>query len=129
MYEIDYDQTYSNVKKYLEDLTKVITTGCYEIKRVELSKITENTNLQDFVKIRFNTKYDEIIFHELDIISRLDVESKKIIYCVHLLNIKRKNLREDYQTEGYGFGDPFKLYKKALKEYGITQFKFIEYMD
>lgn len=129
MYEINYELTCSNVKQHLDQLTKIITSGCYEIKHVDLSNITENTNLQDLIKIRFSTKYDEVIFHDLDIISRLDVETKKIIYCVHLLNIKRKNLREDYQIEGYSFGDPFRLYKKALKEFGVTQFQFIEYMD
>ena len=129
MYKIDYARTCSNTKLHLDQMTKLIESGCYKVKHVDLFNITENTEMKDLVEVKHHTACDQILLHDLDIISRLNVDTKRIIYCVHLLNIKRKNLRNDYETEGYSFGNPFHTYQQALKEFGITQFQFIEYAE
>ena len=130
MYKIDLNKTCSNAKKHLDSVTRIIHSGCYDVKVVDLLDIDENTNLQNLVKVKTKNCYDDMIFHDLEIISRLDVESKRIFYCVHLLDIKRKNLRiDEYNKYDYSFGQPFALYNKALKDYSYTQIQFIEYVE
>ena len=130
MFKINFKKTCNNAKKHLDMITRIIHSGCYDVKIVDLTDIDDHTNLQDLIQIKTKNCYDEMILHDLEIMSRLDIQSKQILYCVHLLDIKRKNLSIELNNKyNYSFGDPFYSYAKALENYSLTQIQFIEYED
>ena len=127
MIQIDYDQTMEKAREHLDALTNLIKIGCFRIKKLQISQIHEDTRLEDMIEVQYPTKYDNLVYSTIEIFSRMNLETKRILYCVHLLGIKRKNLRSDKGTYDYFFGDPFTLYKKALLEFGLTNEIFIAY--
>ena len=66
------------------------------------------------------------VIRDLEILSRMDVLSKQILYCVHLLGIKRRNLESG---NDYSFGKPYEDYKRALLGYGLSMESLIAYAD
>lgn len=126
MFKIDYDQTKKLTKQHLDTLSKYFKSGCYQIEKVPLYKIDENTDFCQMVIIRLSTEYDEIMKNDLQILSRMDVITKQILYCVHLLGIKRRNLESGNE---YSFGQPYEDYKRALIDYGLTQENLIAYIN
>ena len=129
MIQIDYDKTMERAKEHLDALTNLIDIGCFKVRKIQLHQIQENTHLEDLIEITFPTRYDKLVYSTLEVFSRMNLESKRILYCVHLLGIKRKNLRSDNGTLDYFFGDPFGLYKKALLEFALTNEVFIAYKN
>lgn len=127
MIKINYKATEKNALSHLENLSKYISTGCYEVHKIPISGIDDDTNLQDLVDIKTSTIHDQEIQHDLEIMSRLEIEAKRILYCVHLLGYKRRNLRSDSDQFDYNFGNSYKNYKRALLSFGMTQEKFIVY--
>ena len=122
MIKIDYSATQKNAFEHLKMLTKYLSTGCYSIYKVPIAEIEETTNLKNLLKINTSTKYDQ------EIMSRLEIEEKRILYCVHLLGIKLRNLRSDSNQYEYCFGNSYKNYDKAVLSFGMTQEKFIVYL-
>ena len=101
MLKINYEQTKALTKKHLDTLTKYIKAGYYQIKKVPLYEIDEDTDFMDLL-------------------------SKQILYCVHLLCLKRRNLQSGY---AYSFGKPYEDYKRALLGYGLSMESLIAYAD
>lgn len=128
MIKIDYSATQKNAFEHLKMLTKYLSTGCYSIHKVPIAEIEETTNLKNLLKINTSTKYDQEIVHDLEIMSRLEIDEKRILYCVHLLGIKLRNLRSDSNQYEYCFGNSYKNYDKAVLSFGMTQEKFIAYL-
>lgn len=128
--EIDEEATIENVKNYLNrEFTRYLLTPCYQVKKVELDEITDNTNLQKLVTVEIPTELDGTLFRTLELLSRCDTESKRMIYCIHMLGLKRKNLRRDYTTCEYSFGSPFRTYKKALLNFSMLNEELIVYKN
>lgn len=127
MLSLDKDSTYASAKEHLDQLTQYIEAGCYEVKKVPLSSITEEMKLNDLIQIKISTRLDNTFSKYLQLISNLDLESKRILYCVHLLNIKRRNLQSNSAPYDYTFGRPFERYRRAVLVFGLTQEKFIRY--
>lgn len=126
MLKINYEQTKVLTKKHLDTLSKYFKAGYYRIKKVPLYKIDEDTNFMDLLTINCSTPYDDTLIHDLEILSRMDVLSKQILYCVHLLGIKRRNLESG---NDYSFGKPYEDYKRALLGYGLSMESLIAYAD
>ena len=126
MLKINYEQTKVITKKHLDTLSKSFKAGSYRIKKVPLYKIDEDTDFMDLLTINCSTPYDDILIHDLEILSRMDVLSKQILYCVHLLGIKRRNLES---VNDYSFGKPYEDYKRALLGYGLSMESLIAYAD
>ena len=127
MIKIDYKATEENALSHLKMLSKYLSTGCYEIHKIPISGIDESTKLQELVDIKISTIHDQEIEHDLEIMSRLEIEAKRILYCVHLLGYKLRNLRSDADQFEYCFGNSYKNYKRALLAFGVTQERFIVY--
>ena len=83
--------------------------------------------LNDLIQIKISTRLDSTFSKDLQLISNLDLESKRILYCVHLLNIKRRNLQSNSAPYDYTFGRPFERYRRAVLVFGLAQEKFIRY--
>lgn len=132
MAKLDYKAISTNAKSWLNEVTTCLKSGYFTIKEVELYEITDNTKLQDLVTRKNPNKpmkYEKYIFEALESISRCKLENKQILYCVHVLGIKRKNLRNDSPNSDYSFGDPFRTYDKAILEYGLANTRFVEFID
>lgn len=127
MLNIDYIATSAKAREFLDTMTDYLLSGCYQVKKVQLFEITEDTQFQDLVMVKKSTKYDDVIFDNLEIISRMHLETKRILYCVHMLGIKRRNLQSSCEPIEYSFGRSFETYKKSLIEFGLTQERFIVY--
>ena len=119
MLKINYEQTKVLTKKHLDTLTK-------NIKKVPLYEIDEDTDFMDLLTINCSTPYDDVLKHDFEILSRMDVLSKQILYCVHLLCLKRRNLQSGC---AYSFGKPYEDYKRALLGYGLSMESLIAYAD
>ena len=127
MINIDYKQTQNNAKYFLECLTSLcIKTGCCSVKKVDLFEINDDTDIKSLVQLNIDSKYNTLILNALDTISKMSLENKRILYCTHLLNIKRKNLRNDCGSCEYNFGNPFYTYEKALREFGLFNITLIQ---
>lgn len=126
MLKINYEQTKALTKTHLDTLTKYIKAGYYQIKKVPLYEIDEDTDFMDLLTINCSTPYDDVLKHDLEILSRMDVLSKQILYCVHLLCLKRRNLQSGC---AYSFGKPYEDYKRALLGYGLSKESLIAYAD
>lgn len=127
MIQIDYKQTERNAKYFLECLTKnFIETGCCSVKKVDLFDIDDDTDIKSLVQLNVESKYNDLILNALNCISKMSLENKKMLYCAHLLEIKRKSLRSDYEPYEYSFGNPFYTYEKALREFGLLNSILVE---
>lgn len=118
MFEVDYEKTIANAKTELEFFTKNIQVGFYRFKKIPLVEVGE-TDLLDLMTIELPTRYDELMIEDVKLISKLDRRSKEILYCVHCLLFKRRNLRSE-NTE-YSFGNPYKYYDEAVLKFGLAR--------
>ncbi len=118
MFEVDYERTIAKARLELDFFTKNVQVGFYRFKRIPLVEVSE-TNLLDLMTIELPTKYDELMIEDVKLISKLDKRSKEILYCVHCLSFKRRNLRSE-NTE-YSFGNPYKYYNEAVLRFGLAR--------
>ena len=126
MIKIDYKQTEDNAKLFIDNMTSaIIETGWCTVERIQLLNIDDNTDLRGLVHINADSQYNNVILNTLESISKMSLGNKQILYCIHLLNIKRKNLRNDYGPYEYSFGNPFYTYEKALREFGLSNMALI----
>lgn len=61
MLKINYEQTKVLTKKHLDTLTKYIKAGYYQIKKVPLYEIDEDTDFMDLLTINCSTPYDDVL--------------------------------------------------------------------
>ncbi len=118
MFEIDYVATIEKAKSELDFFTKNIQIGFYRFKQIPLIEVNE-TELLDLMIIELPTKYDDLMIEDVKLISRLDKRSKEILYCVHCLMFKRRNLRSE--NAEYSFGNPYKYYNEAVLNFGLAR--------
>lgn len=128
MMDINYELTSKLAKQRLDDLTGMIKSNLISIEKMKQSDINKKTNFADLVTFRFQFKGEEKIQNDLMIISRLDLESKQILYCVHCLGEARRNLKSDGDSD-YVFGRPYEIYDKALLKFGLANEELIIYQD
>lgn len=129
MMEINYELTSMLARKRLNDLTGLIKSNLISVETKQLSEIDKSTNLADLVTFNLPLKSEESVRNDLEIISRLDLNSKCILYCVHCLGIARRNLENCYATNDFVFGRPYELYKKAVLKFGLANEELIIYTD
>lgn len=129
MIKIDKKETIRTAEEHLKYVTKYIQATNYIVEKVPISDITEKSQLKDLIKSNTSTKTDLMIMNDLDIISRLSLESKRILFCVHFLGIKRRNLSSGEEPYEYSFGRPYELYRKAVYDFAVTQEQFIHYKN
>lgn len=127
MMDINYELTSKLAKQRLDDLTGMIKSNLISVEKMKQSDINKKTNFADLVTFRFQFKGEEKIQNDLMIISRLDLESKQILYCVHCLGESRWRLK--LGIEDYSFGRPYEIYDKALLKFGLANEELIIYQD
>lgn len=129
MMDINYELTSVLAENRLKELTGLFKSNLISIESKKLCEINKTTNLVDLVTFNLPIRSEESIKNDLEIISRLDLDSKCILYCVHCLGIARRNLRGDCANSDYTFGRPYELYQKAVLKFGLAKEELIIYTD
>ena len=127
-FKIDYEKSQINAKEYLDRLSYLISTGCYTVQKVPVTSITDSTNLTDLVMVRIPNKHDKSVKNDLNTLSRLSIENKRLFYCTHLLGIKMRNLRSDCYTSEYTFGNAYDQYRNMILNFALMREALIEYL-
>lgn len=127
MKNIDIQKSKEQVESALCNLTELMIF--YELPKLKLHEITEDTKFDELLVIKNSTSYDSQVKKILHLISLLDAEEKRVVYCVHILKISRRKLRSDQFPFEYSFGDPYKLYQLALVAIAYMSKDLIVYKD